>query len=51
MYVLKAGFLDGRVGLRYCLLKAFFDYITDLKAIELQDANSPLHQRYGRYLD
>ena len=24
MYILKAGFLDGRMGLRYCLLKVFF---------------------------
>lgn len=51
MYVLKAGFLDGRIGLRYFLLKAFFDYVTELKTAELQDPGSPLHQRYGRYFD
>jgi glycosyltransferase involved in cell wall biosynthesis len=51
MYVLKAGFLDGRIGLRYCLLKAFFDYITELKLAELRDPASPLRQRYGHHLD
>jgi glycosyltransferase involved in cell wall biosynthesis len=38
MYLLRGGFLDGRVGLRYCLLKAFVDYQTSLKVIELKSA-------------
>jgi glycosyltransferase involved in cell wall biosynthesis len=36
MYFIRGGFLDGRIGFRYCLLKAFVDYQTSLKVIELQ---------------
>ena len=36
MYIVRGGFLDGRVGLRYCLLKALVDYQTSLKLIELK---------------
>jgi len=35
MYFIRAGFLDGRIGFRYCLLKAFVDYQTSLKLVEL----------------
>ena len=51
MYVLKAGFLDGRIGLRYCLIKTFFEYMIDLKAAELRRPDSPMRQKYGRYLE
>lgn len=46
MYILKAGFLDGRMGLRYCLLKMFFEYQIVLKVKEMRDPNSPLYQKH-----
>jgi glycosyltransferase involved in cell wall biosynthesis len=51
MYVLRGGFLDGRIGLRYFLLKAVFDYLTEIKTIELESPDSPLRAKYGKYLD
>lgn len=46
-YILKRGFLDGRVGFRYCLLQAFYEYQVSLKLLELgADAKSPM-LRYG----
>jgi glycosyltransferase involved in cell wall biosynthesis len=42
-YVLKRGFLDGRVGFRYCLLQAFYEYQVSLKLLELRlDRMSPM---------
>jgi hypothetical protein len=42
-YVLKRGFLDGRVGLRYCLLQSLYEYQVSLKMRELQaNAASPM---------
>ena len=46
MYILKAGFLDGRMRLRYCLLKMFFEYQIVLKVKEMRDPNSPLYQKH-----
>ena len=51
MYVLKVGFLDGRMGLRYCLLKMFFEYQIEIKVKELADPRSPLFQRYKAFLE
>ncbi len=51
MYVLKAGFLDGRMGLRYCLLKMFFEYQISLKVKELADPQSPLSRQYRQWLE
>ena len=51
MYVLKAGFLDGRMGLRYCLLKMFFEYQIEIKVRELGDPQSPLYRRYRAFLE
>lgn len=50
MYVLKTGFLDGRMGLRYCLLKMFFEYQIELKVRELGDPASALYRRYKAFL-
>lgn len=36
LYVLRGGFLDGRAGFDYCMLMAFYDYITRLKVRELR---------------
>lgn len=51
MYVLKAGFLDGGIGLRYCLLKMFFEYQIEIKVRELDNFQSPLYQRYRAFLE
>jgi glycosyltransferase involved in cell wall biosynthesis len=46
MYVIKLGFLDGRLGFRYCLLHTFYEYQVSLKLEELQDPGSPITQKY-----
>jgi glycosyltransferase involved in cell wall biosynthesis len=51
MYVLKAGFLDGRMGLRYCFLKMFFEYQIAIKVRELDDPQSSLYRRYKAFLE
>ena len=51
MYILKAGFLDGRMGLRYCLLKMFFEYQIVLKVKEMRDPESPLYQKHKDLLE
>ena len=50
MYVFKCGFLDGRMGFRYCLLHAFYEYQVSLKLEELVDPDSPMHKKYRHYL-
>jgi len=51
MYVIKCGFLDGRIGFRFCLLHAFYEYQISLKLKELNDAESPMYRKYERYLN
>ncbi len=46
MYLIKLGFLDGRLGFRYCLLHTFYEYQVSLKLEELQDSDSPMSQKY-----
>jgi len=46
MYLFKLGFLDGRMGFRYCLLHTFYDYQISLKLEELRDPQSPMSQKY-----
>lgn len=50
MYVVKLGFLDGRIGFRYCLLHTFYEYQVSLKIEELADDSSPMYEKYKRYL-
>jgi len=50
MYIIKLGFLDGRMGLRFCLLHTFYEYQISLKLEELSDSESPMHQKYKRHL-
>ncbi len=38
VYLLRAGFLDGRAGLQYALLQAFYEYQIVLKTAELESA-------------
>ncbi|MBU2464629.1 MAG: glycosyltransferase family 2 protein [Candidatus Edwardsbacteria bacterium] len=51
MYFLKLGFLDGRIGFRFSLLHAFYDYQISLKLNELKDKNSPLYEKYKEYIE
>jgi glycosyltransferase involved in cell wall biosynthesis len=51
MYVIKLGFLDGRIGLRYCLLHTFYEYQVSLKLEELTNPGSPLYQKYQVFLN
>ncbi len=46
MYFFKLGFLDGRMGFRFCLLHTFYDYQISLKLEELRDPQSPMSQKY-----
>ncbi|MFA5112053.1 MAG: glycosyltransferase family 2 protein [Desulfobaccales bacterium] len=46
MYLFRLGFLDGRMGFRFCLLHTFYDYQISLKLEELRDPQSPLSQKY-----
>ena len=34
LYVARGGFLDGRAGLRYCILRAMYEYMIDVKVKE-----------------
>jgi hypothetical protein len=43
MYIFKLGFLDGKIGLRFCLMKAIYEQITVLKMFESQ--NKRLNKR------
>lgn len=51
MYVAKAGFLDGRIGFRYCLIRAFHEYQISVKLIELRDPNSAMRAKYRHWLE
>jgi SAM-dependent methyltransferase len=45
MYVVRLGFLDGRVGFRNCVLQMFYEYQVSLKLLELEtDPGTALHQ-------
>jgi len=46
MYFIKLGFLDGRLGFRFCLLHTFYEYQVSLKLEELRDPSSPISQKY-----
>lgn len=41
MYVLKLGIIDGRIGLHYCMLRAIFFYLIDLKMLEARLTGRP----------
>ncbi len=51
MYFFKFGFLDGRIGFRFSMLHAFYDYQISLKLNELKDKNSPLYEKYKEYIE
>lgn len=50
LYIVKRGFLDGRLGFRYCLLKLFYEYQVSLKLEELDDPASPMSEKYRHLL-
>lgn len=41
MYVMRLGFLHGRVGFHYCMLRSFFFYLIDLKMLESRITGRP----------
>jgi glycosyltransferase involved in cell wall biosynthesis len=45
-YVLKRGFLDGRVGFRYCFLQSVYEYQVSLKLMELRSDPTSAMVRY-----
>jgi glycosyltransferase involved in cell wall biosynthesis len=49
MYVIRAGFLDGQIGFRYCLLKSVADYLTDLKLLELRAKENGIRRSSALY--
>lgn len=51
LYVVKGGVLDGRRGFRYAAIKAFFEYMIEIKLEELEDRGSALHLKYKAHLD
>ena len=51
LYIVKRGILDGRRGLRYCLLKMFYEYQVTLKLKELNDPDSPMSEDYKDQLN
>ena len=50
-YIFKRGFLGGRVGLRYCVLRAFYEYQVGLKLIELRDPDSAMAAKYRAFIE
>ncbi len=36
LFVVRLGFLDGKAGLRFCCMRAIYEYMIDLKVMELQ---------------
>lgn len=50
MYIFKGGFLDGKIGFRFCLLHTLYEYQVSLKFEELNNPGSPLHQKYRDYI-
>lgn len=51
MYLAKAGFLDGRIGFRYCLLRAIYEYQIGAKLIELRNPDSAMWAQYRHWLE
>jgi glycosyltransferase involved in cell wall biosynthesis len=51
MYLGKLGFLDGRIGWRYCLLRAIYEYQIGLKLIELRNPQSAMWAKYRHWLE
>lgn len=51
MYIGKAGFLDGRIGWRYCMLRAIYEYQIGLKLIELRNPHSAMWAKYRHWLE
>lgn len=48
LYVFKRGFLDGRAGLAYALLRSIYEYMIVLKVRELEAAAPPLEAELQR---
>jgi glycosyltransferase involved in cell wall biosynthesis len=46
-YLLKRGFLDGRIGFRYCVLQSIYEYQISLKLLELRSDPHSANSAYG----
>ena len=42
LYFLRGGFLDGRAGLVFCLLRSFYEFMIDCKTYEIKRRNLSL---------
>jgi hypothetical protein len=42
LYVVRMGFLDGVAGLRYCRMRVIYEYMIDLKIMELRRSEKGL---------
>ncbi len=51
MYLFQLGFLDGRMGFRYCMLHTFYEYQISLKLQELARPDTPMREKYNSHLD
>jgi glycosyltransferase involved in cell wall biosynthesis len=51
MYGVNLGFLVGKWGFRYCILRAHYEYQIELKLKELAGDDSPLAEKYREELD
>ena len=51
LYIFKRGFLEGRVGFRYCVLRMFYEYLVSLKLIELRDTDSVMASKYKEFIE
>jgi glycosyltransferase involved in cell wall biosynthesis len=50
MYIFRLGFLHGRVGLNYCILRALYELHVDLKLAELKQPHSAMQEQYAELL-
>lgn len=51
MYLIRLGFLDGGIGLRYCLLRFFYELQVDLKLREIAILDSPIARKFQHLLE
>ena len=47
MYFVKLGFLEGRIGFQYCVLRAVYEFQINLKLDELRRDGSALRDKFA----
>lgn len=50
MYFFRLGFMNGRIGFRFCILHSFYEYQISLKLEELKNSNSAFYKKYKNYI-